>query len=192
MRATCTQLLGSKSVQPRMKILIAEDESVIRLQYHIVLQERGHEVISTENGRACIEAYKMALNVRRSETQSGQPPFDLVLLDYRMPELDGLGAAKKILKLCPGQRIIFASAYVVETLKEAAKDLHQIVEMIQKPFGLDQLVEAVEDFEVYRQLASLNVGVKELKDHNLSLSELVDLLAGVKKLQKMVAPAKSK
>jgi CheY-like chemotaxis protein len=171
-----------------MKILIAEDESAIRLQYHIVLQERGHEVISTENGRACVEGYKMALSVRRSESESTQPPFDLVILDYRMPELDGLAAAKKIFEMCPDQRIIFASAYVAETLREATKGLHQIVEMIQKPFGLDQLVEAVEDLEVYRQLASLNVGVKQLKEHNLSLSELVDLLAGVQKLQKMVAP----
>lgn len=175
-----------------MKILIAEDESAIRLQYHIVLQERGHEVISTENGRACVEAYKMALSVRRSESESTQPPFDLVILDYRMPELDGLGAAKKIFKMCPDQRVIFASAYVAETLRQATKGLHQIVEMIQKPFGLDQLVEAVEDLEVYRQLASLNVGIKQLKEHNLSLSELVDLLAGVKKLQKMVAPARSR
>lgn len=175
-----------------MKILIAEDEANIRLQYHMVLQERGHEVLSTENGRVCFDAYKMAMNIRRSESRSDQLPFDLVILDYRMPELDGLEAAKKILELCPSQRIIFASAYVVETLKEATRDLHQIVEMIQKPFGLDQLVEAVEDLEVYRQLASLNVGVKELKEHNLSLAELVDLLSGVKRLQRMVAPTKSR
>lgn len=174
----------------RMKILVAEDEPAIRLQYHIVLQERGHEVMSTENGLVCIEAYRMALKVMRSRSNSGQPPYDLVILDYRMPKLDGLGAAREILKLCPDQRIIFASAYVAETLREAAKDLHQIVEMIQKPFGLDHLVEVVEDSEVYRQLATLNVGVKELKDHNLSMSELVDLLAGVKKLQNMVAPTK--
>lgn len=169
-----------------MKILIAEDESVIRLQYHIVLQERGHDVMSTENGQTCIEAYEIAYNVKKSKSQSGLPPFDLVMLDYRMPVLDGLGAARKILDLCPSQRIVFASAYVAETLREATKNLHQVVEMIQKPFGLDRLVEVVEDLEVYRQLASLNVGVKELKEHDLSLSELVDLLAGVKKLRQMV------
>src|ERR1044071_1142514 len=132
-----------------MKILIAEDESVIRLQYHIVLQERGHEVISTENGQACFEAYQMAYSVQQSRSQSRLPPYDLVLLDYRMPVMDGLVAAKKILELCQDQRIIFASAYVAETLREATKDLHQIVEMLQKPFSLDELVDAVEDFEVY-------------------------------------------
>jgi CheY-like chemotaxis protein len=168
-----------------LRILIAEDEPAIRLQYHIVLQERGHEVISTENGRACVEAYRLAMSVRRTAA----PPFDIVILDYRMPQLDGLGAAKKILKLNRDQRIMFASAYVVETLKEATKGLHQIVELIQKPFALDELVEAVEDLDVYHQLESLNVGVRELKEHNLSLTELVDLLAGVKKLRRMIAPA---
>jgi CheY-like chemotaxis protein len=103
-----------------------------------------------------------------------------------MPELDGLGAAREILSLCPGQRIVFASAYVAETLREAARDLHQIVELLQKPFGLDYLVEVVEDTDVYQQLASVNVKVRELQNHNLSLSELVGLLAGVRKLQAMI------
>ena len=103
-----------------------------------------------------------------------------------MPVLDGMRAAREILKLCPSQRIVFASAYVAETLREATKDLHQIVELLQKPFGLDYLVEIVEDTEVYRQLASLNVRVRELRNHNLTLSQLVDLLAGVRKLQEII------
>jgi CheY-like chemotaxis protein len=103
-----------------------------------------------------------------------------------MPVLDGLGASKQILKLYPDQRIIFASAYVGATLRESAKDLHQIVELLQKPFGLDYLVEIVEDTEVYQQLESLNVKVRELRDHNLTLSQLVDLLAGVRKLHATV------
>jgi CheY-like chemotaxis protein len=164
-----------------MRILVAEDEPAIRLQYEAILRNRGHEVISTPNGRACVDAYEIASKVSRSTT-----PFDLVILDYRMPELDGLGAAKEILNLCPDQRIVFASAYVVDTLREAAKDLHQIVELLQKPFSLDYLVEIVEDTEVYQQLASLNVRVRELRNHNLTLSQLVDLLEGVRKLQSMI------
>jgi CheY-like chemotaxis protein len=164
-----------------LKILVAEDEDVIRTQYQIALKERGHEVIATVDGMECIQTFSGARATMGSST-----PFDLVILDYRMPRLDGLEAAREILKLCPEQRIIFASAYVAETLRESARDLHQIVELLQKPFGLDYLVEIVEDTDVYRQLALLNVKVRELKNHNLSLSQLVDLLAGVRKLQAMV------
>ena len=167
-----------------MRILIAEDEPAILMQYKVILEERGHVIASTKDGQECVEAYRTKLN-------SGKPgkPFDLVILDYRMPRLDGLGAAREILNLCPEQRIIFASAYVAETLRESAKDLHQIVELLQKPFGLDYLVEIVEDTEVYSQLEALNVRVRELRNHNLTLSQLVDLLAGVRKLQATVLSA---
>ena len=164
-----------------MRILVAEDERSIRTQYQAILAARGHKVVATVNGRECVETYRAALI-----SSKPSKPFDLVILDYRMPVLDGLGAAREILKLSPEQRIIFASAYVAETLRESAKDLHQIVELLQKPFGLDYLVEIVEDTEVYQQLESLNVKVRELRNHNLTLSQLVDLLAGVRKLQTTV------
>jgi CheY-like chemotaxis protein len=160
---------------------VAEDEESIRKQYQLILKERGHKVTATADGQECVEVYAKAMKAENTDR-----PFDLVILDYRMPRLDGLGAAKEILKLSREQRIIFASAYVAETLRESAKDLHQIVELLQKPFGLDYLVEIVEDTEVYEQLASLNVRVRELKNHNLTLSQLVGLLDGVRKLQTTV------
>lgn len=181
-----------------MKILVAEDEPSISRQYKLALQEKGHQVTITDNGEDCLKVYKKALHevsvspgpARDAQNLSNEGvPFDVVILDYRMPKKDGLQTAKEILQLHPGQRIIFASAYVVDTLREAARELHQIVELLQKPFGLDYLVEIVEDTEVYTQLEKLNVRVKELKNHNLTLSQLVDLLAGVKKLQATVTTA---
>lgn len=171
-----------------MKILVAEDEPSISLQYKLVLEERGHQVSITNNGVDCLVVYTSAIGNSQFSSDRAKPsqrtsPFDVVILDYRMPKKDGLEAAKDILQLCPEQRIIFASAYVVETLRESAKTLHQIVELLQKPFGLDYLIEIVEDIGVYEQLARLNVKVRELKTQNLTLTELVDLLAGVKKLQ---------
>lgn len=193
-KITCTRIQDSVPItHPTVKILIAEDETAISLQYRIILEERGHDTVVTENGVDCLKVYRDAL--RESENSSKfqavrtlplKAPFDLVILDFRMPMKDGLETAKEILELCPGQRIIFASAFVAETLREAAKSLHQIVELLQKPFGLDYLVEIVEDIGVYRQLAALNVKVKELKNHNLTLSELVGLLEGVKKLQSVI------
>ena len=165
-----------------MKILLAEDEASIRLQYHLILQERGHEVVSTENGRVCIDAYGMALKVNGSKSQ--RPPFDVVILDYRMPVLDGLEAAKEILKVCPNQRIIFASAYVQETLVDSIKNLKQIVELLQKPFSLQDLIDTIEDKTIYDDLAKLNVNVQNLKDLNPTHAQIRDYLDALRKIQK--------
>jgi len=189
-----------------MRILIAEDEYTISMQYQIVLEERGHEVFITDNGEECLKAYKNALssksehslastgspidsfdNTDRLSFASGTyPPFDIVVLDYKMPKKDGLETAQAILDLCPSQRIMFASAYTVQTLTEAVKSLHKIVELLQKPFDLEYFVDSVEDKGLFEQLERLNVRVKELRDFNVTHSQLVGLLAGVKKLQSMV------
>ena len=173
-----------------MKILIAEDESSISMQYYIVLRERGHDVTITENGEECLSEYVSALKAAPDDPERSAyedvPPFDLVVLDYRMPKKDGLDTAKGILRLCPGQRLMFASAYTAQTLMEAVENLHKVVELLQKPFDLEYFVDAVEDKALFEQLERLNVRVRELRDHNVTHSELVGLLAGVQKLQKMV------
>ena len=74
-------------------------------------------------------------------------PFDAVILDYRIPGKDGLHVAKEILELNPKQRIIFASAYIKETLEDSVKKLGTVVELIQKPFDADVLVDTIEDKE---------------------------------------------
>ncbi|MGI0025024.1 MAG: response regulator, partial [Nitrososphaera sp.] len=106
--------------------------------------------------------------------------------DYRMPKMDGLDAAKLILEHCPSQRLMFASAYTAQTLIEAVKSLHKVVELLQKPFDLEYFVDAVEDKVLYEQLERLNVRVRALKDHSVTHSQLLDLLAGVQKLREMI------
>lgn len=100
--------------------------------------------------------------------------------------MDGLDAAKRILQLCPSQRIMFASAYTAQTLMEAVKNLHKVVELLQKPFDLEYFVDAVEDKALYEQLERLNVRVRALRDHNVTHSQLLGLLTGVQKLHEMV------
>lgn len=167
-------------------MLIAEDEALISMQYELVLKERGHDVIITDNGEHCLLQYRKACKSPDFSDNPKTPPFDLVILDYRMPKKDGLDTAKEILELCPSQRLMFASAYTAQTLMEAVKALHKVVELLQKPFDLEYFVDAVEDKVLYEQLERLNVRVRALKDHNVTHSELVGLLAGVQKLQKMV------
>jgi CheY-like chemotaxis protein len=163
-----------------VEILVVEDELDIAMQYEVALKSRGHDVIVKSDGQACLDAYLAALQ----KTRNAVTPFDVVILDYRMPEKDGLQVAKEILALRPKQRIIFASAYVVETLTESQQHLGQVVELLQKPFEIDILADMVEDKGIYEELEKINVKVKELKNFNVTHRQLVDLLVGLKKLQK--------
>jgi response regulator NasT len=92
-----------------MKILIAEDESIIRLGLKKMLQEMGHEVITAVNGR---EAIGMA--------RQHQP--DLAILDIKMPYTDGLQAAKTISRNSP-LPILLLTAFSDQALIEKATDL---------------------------------------------------------------------
>lgn len=92
-----------------MRILIADDESIIRLGLKKMLQEMGHEVITAVNGR---EAIGMAR----------QQQLDLAILDIKMPYTDGLQAAQTISRNSP-LPILLLSAFSDQALIEKATDL---------------------------------------------------------------------
>lgn len=66
-----------------MKILIAEDDSTSRLILKAMLQKAGHEVVAMENGRTAWDAWRIEF-------------FPVVISDWDMPELDGLGLCRQI------------------------------------------------------------------------------------------------
>ncbi|HKX82024.1 MAG TPA: response regulator [Nitrososphaera sp.] len=171
-----------------MKILVAEDESNIATQYRAVLEEKSHSVLITFDGEQCLQAYYDELDKAANEKPDirtrRRPPFDAVVLDYRMPKKDGMEVAREILAIEPKQRVLFASAYVVDTLVESVKSLQQVVELLQKPFDLYEFVDLLEDKHIWKGLEKLNVRVKEVKDLNPSHNEIRDLLEGLRKLQK--------
>lgn len=171
-----------------MKILIAEDEANIGNQYRTVLEQNKHRVQVTNDGEECLQAYYDELDKTANEQSDGRsrrkPPFDAVILDYRMPKKDGMEVAREILAIEPKQRILFASAYVVDTLVDSVKNLQQVVELLQKPFDLYEFVDLLEDKHIWSGLEKLNVKVKEVRDLNPSHNEIKDLLEGLRKLQK--------
>lgn len=169
-----------------MKILIAEDEPEIAMQYELALKDRKHDVVVTHDGEQCLEAFYQELEKHEPARNHKmiKPPFDAVILDYRMPKKDGMEVAKEILAIEPKQRVLFASAYVLETLVDSVKNLQQVVELIQKPFELDPFVDLIEDKGIYAELEQLNVNAKEIKDLNPTHQQVQDLLEGLKKLQK--------
>ena len=101
-----------------------------------------------------------------------------------MPKKNGLDVAKEILSIVPNQRIIFASAFVEDTLQESIKTLKKIVELMQKPFELQALVDTIEDKEIYRELEKLNVDIQNLKELEPTHAQVRDYLDALKKIQK--------
>lgn len=96
-----------------------------------------------------------------------------------MPKKNGMEeVAGEILVLYPCQRIVFASAHVKETRIDLVKQLKQ------KPFGIKALIDTIEDRKVYDGLQALNVKIDQLKDMNPSHDQIVELLEGLRKLQK--------
>jgi DNA-binding response OmpR family regulator len=171
-----------------MKILVAEDEANIAMQYRTVLEQNKHQVQITSDGEQCLQAYYDELDKIASEKSAGKArrraPYDAVVLDYRMPKKDGMEVAREILAIEPKQRVLFASAYVVDTLVDSVKHLQQVVELLQKPFDLYEFVDLLEDKHIWAGLDKLNVRVKEVKDLNPSHNEIRDLLEGLRKLQR--------
>jgi CheY-like chemotaxis protein len=201
------------SDQHSMQVLIAEDDLDIATLYKKALEKRKHDVVITTNGEDCLKKYLDALHhmtfgvslptlsmprmpatrmdpglsstgssAFRSVNKSA--PYDVVILDYSMPSINGMDVAKEILAINSHQRVIFASAYVKETLEHSIKQLKQVVELIQKPFEMSKLVDTIEDKEVYEDLRTLNIDVDLVKAANPTHEQIIDLLERLKRIQK--------
>lgn len=164
------------------RVLIAEDDEDTALTYRMALKDAGYEAKIVDNGEECAKIYLekfqefRLLKSKKTAVHPYDQPFEVVILDYRMPRMDGLQVAKEILTINPRQRIIFASAYVKETLKDSVKGLKQVVELLQKPFSSQILVDMIRDKQVYKQLKRYRVDTKILQKAELTHEQLMELL----------------
>jgi CheY-like chemotaxis protein len=156
------------------------------------LEKAGYEVIVTDNGEDCAKVYLDEFqnfkdlkgeDLARMSTHLNQP-FEAVILDYRMPGMTGMEVAKEILALNPHQRIIFASAYIQETVKDSVKELKQVVELLQKPFSYRVLLDTISDKQIYNRLKKYNVDIRLLKRAELSHEQLVEVFNILKSSRK--------
>jgi response regulator RpfG family c-di-GMP phosphodiesterase len=85
-----------------------------------------------------------------------------------MPGKNGVEVAKEILAINPDQRIIFASAYVKETLENSVKELRRVVELLQKPFEIQAFIDTIEDKQVYEELEKIMINIRAIDDDNTS------------------------
>ena len=151
------------SVKKAVRILVAEDEALIRMDLVEMLQEAGYEVIAqATNGE---EAIALALE--------HQP--DLAILDVKMPVLDGISAAEKIIATAP---VLMLTAFSQRELIDRARDAG-VMAYVVKPFTIGDLVPAIEiAISRHTQMQSLAVEVADLHER-LETRKIIDRAKGI-------------
>ncbi len=108
------------------RILVVDDEEHIRRVLELMLRQQGHQVATAGGGREALEKFA-------AET------FDLVILDLRMPDLDGLAVLGRIRAAEPDQTVVMITAYAsVETALGAMKQ--GAFDYIGKPFKEEEIL----------------------------------------------------
>lgn len=122
-------------------VLVAEDIEDMATLCRIALEKSGHSVTMARDGEECVRIYRDAVG-KLQNTPSSTSPFDLVILDQRMPKLHGVEVANEILSMNKAQRIAFAAAYIGPYERAALNNPN--VEALIKPFEPKELVQLVE------------------------------------------------
>ena len=158
-------------MKPTLRVVVAEDEALIRLDLVEMLTEAGYDVVGQAgDGEAAIEL-----------TESEKP--DLVVMDVKMPKLDGISAAERIAK----QRIapvVILTAFAQRDLVERARDAGAMA-YLTKPFTIEDLMPAIElAVSRFQEIKQLDAEITDLQDQ-LKSRKLIEKAKGLfmKKLQ---------
>ena len=116
----------------RLRILVVDDQSSVRELLTAVLEEDGHEIETAPDGESAIEKLKSGYH-------------DLVIMDIRMPGIDGVQALERMVELAPQTGVVMMTAYAsvetaVKTLKLGAFDY------ITKPIDIDEVRKVIARF----------------------------------------------
>lgn len=114
------------------RILTVDDEPLIRKQIKRVLERHGHEVFSASQGT---EALKLA----------AYKQFDLALVDYNLPVIDGLEVLQKLREIQPGCVRILITGMLNLDIAIKAVNRGEVTRFVEKPFKNDLLLEAINE-----------------------------------------------
>ena len=163
MTEQATEAEGSGA--PQRRVLVAEDEALIRLDLVEMLREEGYEVVGEAGDGE--EAISLATDLRP----------DLVILDVKMPKLDGIEAASRI----TGERVapvVILTAFSQRELVERAREAGTMAYLV-KPFAKRDLVPAIElAISRFAELQALEAEVAGLNDR-LEARKLIDKAKGL-------------
>ena len=146
-----------------IRILVAEDEALIRMDLVEMLLEAGYLI--------CAEA----TNGEEAITLAAEHKPDLCILDVKMPVLDGISAAEKIISIAP---VLMLTAFSQRELVERARDAG-VMAYVVKPFSINDLVPAIEiAMSRHIQMRSLAEEVADLHER-LETRKIIDRAKGI-------------
>jgi two-component system response regulator PilR (NtrC family) len=162
------------------EILLADDEVTFRETLAKVLREEDMSVTVVGNGTDAIDAVM-------------RQPFGVVILDIRMPGIDGIGVLREIMRIRPETRVIMITAYgtvemAVEAIKLGACDY------VMKPVVMDDIVTKIRQNMKYLDLQDENKQLKHELGKRFDISQIVGKSASMQSVFDMirkVAPTKS-
>jgi len=152
-------------MKPSLRVVVAEDEALIRLDLVEMLTEAGYEVVGQAgDGEAAI-----------SITEKEKP--DLVVMDVKMPKLDGISAAERIAnqRIAP---VVILTAFSQRDLVERARDAGAMA-YLTKPFTIEDLMPAIElAVSRFQEIKQLDAEVTDLQDQ-LKARKLIERAKGI-------------
>ncbi|MBX5488993.1 MAG: ANTAR domain-containing response regulator [Mycolicibacterium hassiacum] len=157
-------MTASDDVKPR-RVLVAEDEALIRMDLAEMLREEGYEIVGEAGDGQ--EAVELAESLRP----------DLVIMDVKMPRRDGIDAAQEIAskRIAP---IVILTAFSQRELVERARDAGAMAYLV-KPFNINDLVPAIElAVSRFAEITALEQEVATLADR-LETRKLIERAKGL-------------
>jgi response regulator NasT len=152
-------------MKPSLRVVVAEDEALIRLDLVEMLTEAGYEVVGQAgDGEAAI-----------SITEKEKP--DLVVMDVKMPKLDGISAAERIAnqRIAP---VVILTAFSQRDLVERARDAGAMA-YLTKPFTIEDLMPAIELAVCrFQEIKQLDAEVTDLQEQ-LKARKLIEKAKGI-------------
>ncbi|NQS99549.1 MAG: response regulator [Candidatus Omnitrophica bacterium] len=112
----------------KLKILVVDDEEIMRSLFTDLLSEEGYSVVAVNNGLEAVEKIKTT-------------NFAIAFIDVHMPKMNGAQTIKAIKKIKPELKVVMMDSFPDDLMEEAKKE--GALACIQKPFEIEQVVKLV-------------------------------------------------
>ena len=154
-------------------LLIADDDPVALALLAEVLAGEGYTVRAASGGAACLEL-------------AAREPFELAIVDLRMPDMDGLEVIRRLAVIRPGVPIIILTAFAgIDTAIEAIRS--GATDYLSKPFRMEQITIAVRRILESKRLARENVQYRQERADRFGVRNLIGQSPAMVEVYKLVA-----